>query len=219
MGNDPGLSRMTRNYSASYQNLLSLYLIYRNNGGIWTKDYTSQGVVQGDIFTYRTNLAVVGSVYIYYDNIMYVGSFDNFSISESDDSPFSLEYNFSFTVRAWFLLDTQQNPLLTFQAAICSRVRRLGIQPQTGTIPTTNPEAFSDFGSAAAGQTPDQQQNALAPVAPNTSAAVEGPPPAGTEGNLGQRCTRSPHGTRTVPRHVSAERCDRPWSRRPTASC
>jgi lysozyme len=176
VGNDPGLSRMTRNYSAGYQNLLSLYLIYRNNGGIWTKDYTSQGIVQGDIFTYRTNLAVVGSVYLYYDSIMYVGSFDNFSLSESDDSPFSLEYSFSFTVRAWFLLDQQQNPLNTFQAAIGTPGPTPGIQTPPGTIPTTSPEAFSDFGTGPSTSTQAQQQFALQQEL-RAEAAVAGPAP------------------------------------------
>ena len=153
VGNDPGLSRMTRNWSTSYQNLLSLYLIYRNNGGIWTKDYTSQGTVQGDIFTYRTNLATLGSIYIYYDGIMYVGSFDNFSISEAEDTPFSLEYNFSFTVRAWFLLDTQQNPLTTYQARIAVNGPLTGVQPLPGQIPSnaTQPFALGNSGNPAAG--------------------------------------------------------------------
>lgn len=97
--NGPGLTRTARQFSSSYQNLLSLWLIYKNNGGIWFPDpiAPSGGKVK--------NLSVVGSVYLYYDNILYTGSFDSFSITESETAPFTLEYSFSFTVRAWYLLD------------------------------------------------------------------------------------------------------------------
>ena len=112
----PGITRMVRNSSTSYQNLLSLYLIYRNNAGIWTQDYINQTNA-------KDNLALMGSIYIFYDNILYVGGFDNFTISESDETPYSLEYSFTFIVRAWFEMDQQQDPLL-------------GWGPQ-GTVPTT----------------------------------------------------------------------------------
>ena len=42
-GPGPGLSRSARNYSVSYQNFLSLWLLYRNNGGLY---YSGQ--VQGE---------------------------------------------------------------------------------------------------------------------------------------------------------------------------
>jgi hypothetical protein len=103
-GTGPGLTRMARNFSAGYGNFLSLYLIYKNNGGIWIDDLT-------DPTTSRpNNLALVGSVYIYYDNTIYIGSFDSFNVSESDEKPFSLDYDFSFTVRATFLLDPVVDP-------------------------------------------------------------------------------------------------------------
>jgi hypothetical protein len=115
----PGITRMARNFSTSYQNLLSLYLIYRNNGGIWTQDYINPTST-------RDNLAMMGSIYIFYDNILYVGGFDNFTITEADETPYSLEYSFTFTVRAWFEMDQQQDP-------------RLGWQVPAGTIPVQNP--------------------------------------------------------------------------------
>lgn len=93
----PGLSRSIRNFSQSWQNLQSLYLFYKNNGGMWLQDRASQDK--------RRNLTMVGSVYIYYDNILYIGSFDTFNISEAEIAPFTAEYNFEFTVRAAFLLD------------------------------------------------------------------------------------------------------------------
>lgn len=107
VGNSPGLGRTARQFSQSYQNLQSLWLIYKNNGGIWLPDYTNTSTSK------RTNLAVVGSVYLYFDGILYIGSFDNFNLSETEGAPFTLEYNFSFTVRAWFLLDRPVNPQIS----------------------------------------------------------------------------------------------------------
>lgn len=118
-GNSPGLTRMVRNVSAAYENFLSLYLIYRNNGGIWLPDPTSPQTSQ------IQNLSLVGSVYIYYDSIMYVGSFSSFTITESDAAPFTVEYNFSFSVRASFVLDSTA-PQLNYNTPS-------GLPPQPGT--------------------------------------------------------------------------------------
>ena len=95
--NGPGLNRTARNFSAGFQNFQALYLIYRNNAGMYLEDYA--GVV-GD-----RNLSMLGSVYIYYDNILHIGSFDSFDITETDQKPYTLEYSFEFSVRASFLLD------------------------------------------------------------------------------------------------------------------
>ena len=102
-GTSPGLTRMARNFSASYQNFLSLYLIYRNNGTIWLEDFARKDPT-------ANNLALVGSVYIYYDNVLYIGSFDSLNVNETDDKPFSLEYDYTFTVRAKFELDRIPDP-------------------------------------------------------------------------------------------------------------
>jgi Transglycosylase SLT domain len=89
----PGLTRVSRNYSASYQNFLSLWHLYRNNAHV----YLSDGK--------HSRLSLVGSVYIYYDDTLYVGSFDTFNVTEVDTSPYTLEYSVQFTVRATFALD------------------------------------------------------------------------------------------------------------------
>jgi len=102
-GNAPGITRMARNFSTSYQNFLSLYLIYRNNGTIYLEDLHRSR-------PQANNLAVVGSVYLYYDNVLYIGSFDSFNVSESDDKPYTLEYDFAFTVRYKFELDSIPDP-------------------------------------------------------------------------------------------------------------
>ncbi len=106
-GSSPGLTRMARNFSQSYQNFLSLYLIYRNNGTIWLEEFYRSN-------PQANNLALVGSVYIYYDNVLYIGSFDSLNVNESDDKPFTLEYDFAFTVRAQFDLDRIPDPLEQF---------------------------------------------------------------------------------------------------------
>lgn len=155
----PGLSRMTRNYSASYQNFLSLYLIYRSNAGIWTPDFNNTNPNALGSQAGPLNLATVGSVYIFYDNILYVGCFDNFNITESDEVPFALEYTFTFTVRAWFLLDQQQDPLLAWQQPVNGSPQTgMGV-PQNGwgqTIPSQGDT--SSFGPSG-GQPTDAQQN------------------------------------------------------------
>lgn len=117
MGGGPGLTRVARQYSASYQNFLSLYLLYRNNGGLYVNSLAD---------SLKTNLlarlSLVGSIYIYYDNTLYIGSFDTFDVTENDSAPYSLEYNIEFTVRATFLLDGpteyDYNVLKTTQAAL-----------------------------------------------------------------------------------------------------
>lgn len=101
-GAGPGLTRMARAFSASYQNLLSLYLIYRNNGGLWLEDFAD---ARGAATTKPNNLTMVGSVYIYYDNTLYVGSFNSFEITEEAEAPFTLSYSFEFVARQTYLLD------------------------------------------------------------------------------------------------------------------
>ncbi len=105
-GGGPGLTRVARNYSASYHNFLSLWMFYRNNGGIFN---TFGGSTTATGTTW-SRMSMVGTVYIYYDDIIYFGSFDSFSITEEDTAPYTLSYNIQFTVRATFLLDTPPDP-------------------------------------------------------------------------------------------------------------
>lgn len=109
LGSAPGITRTARQYSASYQNFLSLFLLYKNNGGMWLQDFYEQAVSSQSWYT-PMNLSTLGSVYIYYDNILYIGSFDSLSLSETDTAPYTLEYSFQFSVRATFLLDQVDSP-------------------------------------------------------------------------------------------------------------
>jgi len=106
--NGPGLTRTARQFSVSYQNLLSLFLLYRNNGGVWFPDPLLPANAR------VKNLSVVGSVYLYYDEILYIGSFDSLNLTESEGAPFTLEYSFSFTVKGWYLLDHLDDPQYTY---------------------------------------------------------------------------------------------------------
>lgn len=86
-----GLSATNRIFSLSYENLMSLVYLYKNNGMTYTSglgDESNRGVP-----------LIAMSIYIYYDGKMYLGSFDNFSITDAAEKPYSLEYNFSFTCR------------------------------------------------------------------------------------------------------------------------
>lgn len=141
-GEGPGLTRVVRNFSASYHNLLSLWLLYRNNAGIYTKSLDG---------TELARLSMVGSIYIYYDDIMYVGSFDSFNLTEADDKPYTLEYNFQFTVRATFLLDRPDNTK--------------GKAQQTKSLTSGDP-SIDDFNRTVA------ESNARVPM-PDTSKVVD----------------------------------------------
>jgi hypothetical protein len=135
--NGPGLTRTARQYSASYQNFLSLYQLYRNNGGLYLTDNIEPTDSRKQV------MSVVGSIYIYYDHTIYIGSFDTFTITETDSAPFTLEYSFTFTVRATFLLDQISDPNFTFDVA------QGGVSTQSPpTVPTTQ-SATSSLGTPA----------------------------------------------------------------------
>lgn len=132
----PGLTRTARHYSAAYQNFLSLYQLYRNNAGLYIDD---------SVDTNKMNLSVLGSIYIYFDHTLYLGSFNDFTVTETDTGPYSLEYTFSFTVRATFLLDQVSDPKHTYNI------------PQGGfaqrSVPTTQAATLASGNAAQNGGT------------------------------------------------------------------
>jgi hypothetical protein len=87
---DGGITNELRIYSASYQNLLSLFTIYKTNGIIFS------GAESGA----ESGIRQLGySVFIYYDNHIYIGSFDSFEIQDSGTKPHNMSYSFKFNVR------------------------------------------------------------------------------------------------------------------------
>ena len=134
-GEGPGLTRGARQYSAGYQNFMSLYMLYRNNANVFTAGLDLPDA-RGAFFN---RLSMVGSMYIFYDDTLYMGSFDSFNITETETAPYTLEYSFQFTVRATFLLDRPAE----FSPEAAAFIRRRG-----GLLPTTNPqEGDPDFSS------------------------------------------------------------------------
>jgi len=100
LNNHGGITGVNKPYSLSYENILSLSLIYRNNGWIMT-DYGASSL---DATTVR---ALATSIFIYYDGHIYLGSFDSFKINEGADKPYSYDYSFDFTVRYDIPLDSE----------------------------------------------------------------------------------------------------------------
>lgn len=89
-GSNGGLSNFNRIQSIAYRNLLSLVMIYKNNGSIFTGTE-----VPGSVGVLMLGI----SLYIYYDDHMYIGSFDEFSVDDDADKPYNLSYSFKFNVR------------------------------------------------------------------------------------------------------------------------
>lgn len=87
--NKTGLSRYFRRNSAAYQQLMHLYLIYRNNGYIY------------EALDPR-RIALVGRVQITFDTETWMGHFDSFTMTENADNPFTMDYSFEFTVREYY---------------------------------------------------------------------------------------------------------------------
>lgn len=135
-GGGPGLGRSVRNVSQSWQNFQSLYLLYRNNGGLYLSDLSQQ---DRDVL-----LTTVGSVYLFYDNILYIGCFDSFTMTEAADRPFSVEYSFEFTVRAAFLLEFAQDFNYGGAAAFKNSTLGAGLPAQSS---TTTAESLADIAS------------------------------------------------------------------------
>jgi len=91
--NTGGITHQRRIYSLSYENIMSLVMLYRNNGYVYTSatgnsDQSNSGIP-----------VLAAGIYIYYDGHIYIGSFDDFSITDDAEKPFNLSYDFKFTVR------------------------------------------------------------------------------------------------------------------------
>jgi hypothetical protein len=99
-----GLTTENRVHSLSYQSLMSLVMIYKNNGVIFAGSESQAGIP-----------ILACSIYIYYDNHIYIGSFNDFSIEDNASKPFNMTYNFSFDVR--YDLDIDSSQLIETQIA------------------------------------------------------------------------------------------------------
>lgn len=79
-----GITQNLRRSSAAFQNLMTLFSIYRSNGYIRNKE---------------DRISLLGSVKLYYDDTVYTGSFTSFELENSEDQPHNMSYSFEFTVR------------------------------------------------------------------------------------------------------------------------
>lgn len=89
-----GLTGSNRIYSLSYQNLMSMAMIYKNNGLLFG-GYDGDDGKGSD----RGIPILAMSVFIYYDGHMYIGSFDDMSIGDDATKPYNMSYSFRFNVR------------------------------------------------------------------------------------------------------------------------
>lgn len=86
-----GLTHKHRVHSLSYRNLMSLVRIYKNNGYLYSQSSSGAG---------NENIRQIAmSIFIYFDGHIYIGSFDDFTVTDTADKPYNLEYSFKFTVR------------------------------------------------------------------------------------------------------------------------
>lgn len=88
-----GLTSKNRVHSLSYANLMSLVRMYKNNGFLFTRTAGQDESRNGGV------RQIAMSIFIYFDGHVYIGSFDDFSITDTADKPYNLEYSFKFTVR------------------------------------------------------------------------------------------------------------------------
>ena len=84
---DKGLTAYDRINSAGYNNIQQLIAVYRNNGKNFSRKPGKYSLIES-----------VGRVLLVYNEIIYKGSFENFSVTETDTSPFNFEFNFDYKV-------------------------------------------------------------------------------------------------------------------------
>lgn len=97
-----GLTIRELRSSAGYNNLRRLVDIYRSNGVIYGMRAMGNYAVGFDPEkpVFRKTLLYNGFVSIFYDGVTYNGYFESFEVTESGESPFWLEWNFTFKVES-----------------------------------------------------------------------------------------------------------------------
>lgn len=93
-----GVQFASKRNSAAFQQFMSLYQIYRNNGYI----YDTVGKSEAHLF--------IGAVAIDYDQMTYVGSIDSFDFTYDEASPHRIEWSMEFTVGRMY--DHAEEPLI-----------------------------------------------------------------------------------------------------------
>lgn len=83
-----GLTSVMRQKTIAWDRYRDLYDLYRNNGAVY------------DPFG---NVVLQGHIMVMYDRGVYLGKFRNFSVNETDDSPFAFKVNWTFKVEETIL--------------------------------------------------------------------------------------------------------------------
>ena len=106
--------------SAAWQNLMTLFAFYRNNGYIY--DTAGRPKSEAHLF--------IGNVEISYDQWVYIGNFENFQYSyEETKQHGAVEFSFEFVVSFMYDRGQQQSVVRPWP----------GVTPSPGTLPPTTP--------------------------------------------------------------------------------
>lgn len=97
ISDEKGITRQDRKETFAYLNLAKLLAIYRNNGV--NRNSKPNNSNSPCVIDY------VGRVVLSYNAFIYRGHFTSFSITETDTSPFNLDFNFEYKVTKTFSLD------------------------------------------------------------------------------------------------------------------
>jgi len=98
--NNDGLTSANRHETIGWENIQKLLSIYRNNGMNFNKKPMQKG---------SSVIDSVGRVLITYDDVLYKGHFDSFSLNESAEKPFYLDFSFDFKVTRMINVRGQSN--------------------------------------------------------------------------------------------------------------
>lgn len=122
-----GVQFATKRDSAAFQNFISLYQFYRNNGYIY------------DTVTGTEAHLYIGAVAIDYDQWTYVGHIDSFEYSYDQENPHNLKWSMNFTVGRMY--DHAESPII--------------VLPETSPTPAPGSVSLSEMADMI-GNTPQQ---------------------------------------------------------------
>lgn len=122
-----GVQFATKRDSAAFQNFISLYQFYRNNGYIY------------DTITGSEAHLYIGAIAIDYDQWTYVGHIDSFEYSYDDQNPHNIKWSMNFTVGK--MIDHAQSPIM--------------VLPESSPTPAPGSLSLSEMGKLV-GSTPQQ---------------------------------------------------------------
>ena len=85
-----GLTNILRRQSIGFQNFMALLRAYRNNGYMMLDPMNLRTIVTTRV------ISLIHGIEITYDGQVFMGHFNNFTIDENAETPFTFNYNFEF---------------------------------------------------------------------------------------------------------------------------